>query len=190
MAQLKTAHFLVLSIVVVTSFFGNQLLFGQSRNHGLQQRAPASQQSSFSSINEDAQAALLERLATTKVRVLASIGKQPEPLDHLRFGVLEGKYALTMSGEKVKDIEFINTPNSEGSPTQVADRLIFLKSNAQLLNIKSEIEKLDTDIIGRKIVETFKAVSADSNLEVKIKVEIDELDRLYKISSVEINRIF
>lgn len=136
------------------------------------------------------EAQTFEKMAKIKARFISSIGKTPEPLDNLRFGILEGKYALTLTGEKIKEIEFINTPNSQGSPKQIADRIDFIKENAVLLNIKSEIIKLDTQIVGRKIVETFKAINAETENEISIKIELDELDRLYKLSAKDLSPIF
>ncbi len=170
-------------LIVTASVLGNELIFKSTSTKlvpGV--RSPASQiLADIRSGTQTAERNLASQLANSKSRLLASLGHYANPLDQFRFGILEGKYALSMAGERIKDIVFIDTPNSEGSPARIVDRTVFLKNYASILSLKNKIERVAVDIDGRKIVETYKAQFKDDNREVLVKIELDELDRLYSI---------
>ncbi len=122
-------------------------------------------------------------------RKVASVGRASSPLDNLRFGTLEGKYAITLASEnvpgsevdKVSNIDFIDNPGSEGRPTLITDRTEFIKKHSDLLDIGVAIEKVKTALSGRHIVETYKALARGSFKTVIIQIELDEKDRLYSL---------
>lgn len=173
-----------LGLTVLVTFVANEMILNQSDKTIISDgRSPASiVVESIRSGTLEAERKLASTLSEMKTRTLASLGKDANPFDQFRFGILEGKYAFTIEDEKIKDVSFVDTPNSEGAPTRVTDRIEFLRNHSQILNIKSKIEKTATDIKGRKIIETYTAVLADSNKKVTVQVEVDELDRLYHIN--------
>lgn len=171
-----------LALFLLLSYAANEAILNENA-FSSHKRSPASSAiETLRSGSMDAERKLASQLSELKTRALASLGHNANPFDQFRFGILEGKYAFTLDGEKIKDVSFVDTPESEGSPTRVTDRVEFLKNNSQILNIKNKVEKVSTDIKGRKIIETYKAFLKDSNRIIMVQMELDELDRLYQIN--------
>lgn len=172
-----------LGILVMGMLAANELILRTDLNvDAVSDRTPASEiYRNMRSGSLIAERRLASELSQLKDRALASVGHSANAFDQFKFGVLEGKYALVVENEKVKDISYMDKDTEEG-PTKVSDRVEFLRSHAQVLNLKNKIVKLSTDINGSKIVETYKAYMKDSSNQVVVRIELDEMDRLYNIS--------
>ncbi len=125
---------------------------------------------------------LAVQVAELKQRTLASIGRPADPLEKLRFGVLEGKYSLTMAGDFIKEISFIDNPNTEGRPATIADRKQFIKDFGQFFELGSRLERISTNIKGSKIIENY-LVKTSSGQDTILSFVLDDMDRLFAIHS-------
>lgn len=129
---------------------------------------------------------LAERVAWIAKRETASIGKPADPFESLRFGLLQGKYSVTMKDDLIAEIEFIDNPNSEGRPLALGDRKTFLKSHMALFGMMSEPERISIDKQGSRIVETYKLKNAKTQSEVRVSVVMDDLERVFAIKTLEV----
>lgn len=133
--------------------------------------------------------ALASKLAGIKERALASIGRPADPLENFRFGVLEGKYALTMNGDKISEISFIDTPNSEGRPRLIEDRVTFLKKHSQLLGATGTMERVSVNIVGTKIVETYRGPSIKPGTDLLMSLTLDDMERLISLKATQVSSL-
>jgi ribosomal protein L20 len=171
------------------SIWGNQLTFDSS-DAGKAQRTPASHiLEQLRSGTVEIERKLASQIASFKNRRVASLGRSPDPLENFRFGILEGKYALTMNGDKISDISFIDTPGSEGRPTAVANRLEFLKQNNGFFGATSLPEKVATDVRGTKITETYRMKTALADQDIIVKITVDDLDRLIDVKTERVSSL-
>ena len=113
-------------------------------------------------------------------RIPASIGRPADLIENLRFGILEGKYALAMDGENIMDVSFVDTPESDGRHVSVGSRTDFFTKFGSLFGLSGNPERIAVDIKGTKIVETYKAPSKEG-VDVIVKVELDNFDRLVAV---------
>jgi hypothetical protein len=121
-------------------------------------------------------------LALVKKRKLASIAHSASPLENFRFGELEGKYHLTLDGDKVAAVSFIDTPDSTGSPTILPNRADFITKHARLFGVTGSPQRVAVDLKGTHVVETYK-VKLASGTESKIKITLDDSDRLLDLQT-------
>jgi len=124
----------------------------------------------------------LELAPPVKNRHLASVGRPANALENFRFGVLEGKYSIKMDGEKIRDVDFIDTPDSEGRPSSLGSRSEFFSKYGPLFGLRGAPQRVAVDVVNGKIVETYK-ISALGVPDTIIKVTLDDLDRLISLHS-------
>ncbi|MCC6277375.1 MAG: hypothetical protein IT289_05620 [Oligoflexia bacterium] len=171
-----------LVILLALSIWGNtQYVSGQSLSY----RSPASEwiveMRSLSSLED--QSTLADHLAESKERSSASIGRPADPFESLRFGLLEGKYAVTLAGEKISEVQFVDNPNTEGRPTAISNRSEFLKEYRKLFDLGSDPEKVDVTVRGTKTTETYRSASADGKNDVLVHITFDDLNRLISLKT-------
>jgi len=130
---------------------------------------------------------LASEMAMVKRRGLASIGRPADSLETLRFGILEGKYALTVNGGKVSEIDFIDNPGTESRPLAVIDRAEFIKKYGALLDAASIPKRISVDIQGNKIVEKYRVKSAKEDTDLIVSFVLDETDRLFNIKTEKVS---
>jgi hypothetical protein len=131
--------------------------------------------------------ALASKIAEFRKRDTASIGRPADPLENLRFGILEGKYALTLDGGKISEISFIDNPNSEGRPTTISDRKQFIKEYASVFDARGTPERVQVDIQGAKIIETYRAKTSAKDSDLLVSFILDDLDRVLGIQTRKIS---
>ncbi len=74
---------------------------------------------SIASLNERAnfefewQKELAQKLSKETNRGIASYGDQPSQIDQIRFGILEGKYSLSVVNDKISEITFQETSTAD-----------------------------------------------------------------------------
>src|SRR5262249_26214153 len=110
----------IVSIAFIVALLNQQLLKSQNGGRGI-----ASVQDS-SMVNVSWQYDLAKKLAKETRRDLASLGSRPNEMDQLRFGVLEGKYALHFEQGALSLIEFSEKESGE-RPKYIEDKEAFLK---------------------------------------------------------------
>ena len=123
------------------------------------------------------------KIAQSKSRSPASIGRPADLFENLKFGVLEGKYALKMEGDKISEIKFVDNPNSEGSPAQIKNRLDFLKTYGSLLDGQSEPSRISINVNGKMTTETYRLKSNQSDKDTIVSIILDDYDRLFEVHS-------
>ena len=185
-----------LKIILSSSLLGAALLATLSLNSGLAPeavhddpmgRTPASLYEQMRSGTIAVERKLASHVAGLKSRMLASIGRPPNSLEHLRFGVLEGKYALAMNGETVSEATFINNPDSEGRPAVVSNRTEFIKNFASLFDVKGIPARVSVDVLGTKVVETYRVKSSKADEEVLLSFVLDDTDHLVSLKSEKVS---
>lgn len=127
----------IISIAVLVTIANSKLL-SQKESHG---RMIASVHETLTSSNSQWYQSLSKKLAKEPQRGLASIGKTPSPMDQLRFGFLEGKYALRFEEGSLAEIEFYKS--SDMKPRIIANKEEFLNDYKDLLKLPyNSVEKL------------------------------------------------
>ncbi|MDZ4677505.1 MAG: hypothetical protein SGI74_08340 [Oligoflexia bacterium] len=186
--KLVLTSFILLACVGI-SVWGNEMTFDtQGSSKGF--RNPASfvlQQIRSGTIELERK--LASQIAAIKTRKIASIGRPADPLENFRFGILEGKYALTMNGDKISDIAFIDNPSTEGRPTAMANRIEFLEKFGSFFGTTNLPEKLATDVQGTKITETYRMKTSRADTDIMVKITVDDLDRLLDVRTEKVSAL-
>ncbi len=129
---------------------------------------------------------LAGRLAKSEGREIASIGKKPNPLQDLQFGVLEGKYLILLENQKVKEIEFMDNHDQKDGLTYVTNRIEFLKQHQGLFSVSfSEIEFAYNDVKKNSVTELYHFLDSDSKVIGKAQFLFDSYGRLIRMTILE-----
>ncbi len=145
-------------------------------------RGPASQiMEAVKSAKLLAERKLVHRLSKVSLRKTASIGRDANELENFRFGILEGKYQVAIKDNQISYISFIDNPNTEGRPTFVRDRSEFLSQNKKLLGLGEVKERISVDLVGSRVVETYRVATDKQDKDVIIKFTLDDMDRLISL---------
>jgi hypothetical protein len=126
---------------------------------------------------------LARKLSKLSSRDIASVGRMPSFEDRLRFGYLEGKYALRMNSGKIQEIEFASAPDA---PKYLNDRVQFLTLYKDLLPVDFEqARNVGREVMPKKIHETYQLVQND-RVEAEVRFELDLYGRLLsmKVESI------
>ncbi|MCB0342711.1 MAG: hypothetical protein H6626_00435 [Pseudobdellovibrionaceae bacterium] len=122
---------------------------------------------------------MAKELAATPQRGIASIGHRPSPEDHLRFGLLEGKYAVQFADGKINGLAFSNDQTRADSPKYVNDRVAFLKAYRDLLPDQfTEVHPVSTENVDGSVVETYDLVSSTHQPVAEVRFTLDRHGRL------------
>lgn len=194
MSKMRKNILVSLSVVgaLALTVTANEMIFG-SGQFGQSLRNPASHMAGMiRSASRNVERALASHLANLEDRDLASIARKPNKVETLKFGVLGGKYALTLEDDKITEIAFVDTPGSVGRPTNVNDRRSFLNRYKELFDITGDIKTVSVNAEGGNIVETFRAKSKTDDMQTVISFVMDDLDRLIAVRTKKVSalRIF
>jgi hypothetical protein len=192
---------LVLPIAALVICLGSSLAVNIKFNHstgdihlisGISLRLPASQGSqSLRSGSHKAERKLASELAGLRTnaanlsgeanRGLASLGRPSDLFEDLKFGVLEGKYALKMDGDKISEMKFIDIPDSTGRPAQIRNRIEFLKRYGALLDSDSQPQQESVFTSGSMTTETYRLKSNSHGADIIVSFILDDLDRVFEM---------
>lgn len=115
-------------------------------------------------------------------RKLASVGKQPSSLDHLQFGLLEGKYALHLKESKIMSIEFTDEPNGNDRPKYI-ERASFINEYKTLFPIEFQTAKLVHDAVTEKqVIETYGLFDSTNTQVGVISFKMDTYGRFISLN--------
>lgn len=119
----------------------------------------------------------------TSSRELASIGKRPTQLEDLQFGLLEGKYSLTMQGEKILKLEFSQGDRSQDRPKYITDRVAFLEDYRELLPVHFAHLRLVDDVFTDEEVREVYGLFDTNNVQIgSVAIRMDIYGRLLAMS--------
>jgi len=122
---------------------------------------------------------LIRQVASLTERKTASIARQPDMIEQVRFEVLQGKYSLILENERIKKAEFVDNPSSEGYPALIEDRLAFLEKYGEVLaNEKNPgpAHLASLQVLGQKTIETYSLKSHE------VRFVLDSLNRVLEMS--------
>jgi hypothetical protein len=144
--------------------------------HGVQSRSLASVGDAGRSLRDQRfEKDLAKKLSKLSSRDIASVGRAPSNEDRLRFGYLEGKYALRMNSGKISEIEFASSPDA---PKYLNDRVEFLKSHKELMPVDFEVARnVSREVLPKSIQETYQLVQNDQ-VGAEVRFELDLYGRL------------
>jgi hypothetical protein len=159
-------------------------------NNNIMTRIPAPEEApvvtrgiaSMASVSEPAETSheLVAELSQRELSDSASIGRRPSSLEKLRFGTLEGKYAVRLQADgKLHEIEFSDATSSGDRPKHIEDFAQFLESNREILPVeydKSVKISSETEVGGS--TETYQLVSRVSMPLAKVQFRTDSAGRL------------
>ncbi len=145
-------------------------------SHGVQTRSLASLGDAGRTLRDpNFEKNLAQKLSKLSSRDIASVGRVPTYEDRLRFGYLEGKYALRMNDGKLSEIEFSQGPDA---PKYLNDRAEFLTTYKDLMPVEFESTKsISREILPKMIHETYQLVSNDK-VTAEVRFELDLYGRL------------
>jgi len=122
---------------------------------------------------------LAERLSTPTTRGIASLGRHPTIEEKLRFGLLEGKYAVRYENGKVREIEYTHFGEEKSFPKYVNDRVAFIKKYQKLLPVEPKtIVSTGSEIKSNRIHESYNLLNEGKVIVASIKFELDVHGRL------------
>ena len=107
-------------------------------------------------------------------------GDKATDLEQLRFGVLEGKYALRLNGDRLEDIEFVSS--SREVPKFINDRHSFLMDHKDLFSLNYTHVKLLQSKLGDSTQEELYSLFDDHNVQVgKVAFHFDDEGRMLRL---------
>lgn len=98
----------------------------------LSSRGPASVRTGASDWEDE----IASRLSKASLKETASIGQAPSPLEQLRLGFLEGRYAVRAENGKIREIQLSDSRDTGGALKHVTNRSLFLEQHRQLLPVE------------------------------------------------------
>ena len=108
----------------------------------------------------------------------ASIGETPSLVDQLRFGVLEGKYALRMKNGKLMEIEFVDTEQTADRPKYISQPETFLKEYASLLPVGYDTVEKTTETRSPSAVHQIFSLKKGDQIQATVDFQHDEFGRM------------
>ena len=123
---------------------------------------------------------LAHNLSDREPRDVASLGRSPSAFDQLRYGFLEGKYAVQLVDGKLREISFVE--NSSDRPRYIDDIKAFLKEQKALLGVEfDEIVGQDKTNRGNLVVEKLDLKAADGRTPASVEYVTDEFGRFREL---------
>lgn len=124
----------------------------------------------------------LKKLANKNNRETASVSVAPTALDQLKFGLLEGKYAVKLEDGKVKEISFQEAINESDRPKYINSKESFLLEYRAALGTDFQIaSQVEQKVQDGKIVEVYQLLGSKSDLVAKVKFVSDQFGRLLNL---------
>jgi len=153
----------LVSVLLVVSLF-NETLFSQKETPEAHQVRAVANVTRFMNI-EKADSIWEKKLALALSRKddrdPASLGQSASPMEQLRFGLLEGKYAFQMEQGKIKAIEYVDTDATNDRPKYINDKPAFLDNYRDLFKINfSKVIKKGEESEGLLSKETYQLYNA------------------------------
>jgi hypothetical protein len=170
----------LLSVVVLVTLANKNLMSGDSAEPVRVSRAIASVPTGTS----DAEDSLVRALAKKELGSHA-IGRRPSSLEALRFGTLEGKYAIRLSDEgKLAELEF--TSNSESGdlsetdrPKHIQNRAEFISQNHELMPVAfDKAVWIEVEPSGDSTTEIYQLVNEVSRPVGTVEFKLDKAGRM------------
>lgn len=149
----------IVSLLFIASIINTSLLNGpaNSTDRSAGRSIASVDGSAHFQRDEDYERKLARQLSQHSARAPASLGTPPSAVDKLRFGFLEGKYAVRFANGKVREIEFTDSANASDEPRYLTDRAKFLSEYKGLLSVPFATAKSQTrEIENKKVHETYK----------------------------------
>jgi hypothetical protein len=175
----------ILSVVALASFFNQKIVshFDSSKTSR-----------NIASLNEQAeyefqwQKELSEKLANKENRKVASFGEQPSKLDQIRFGMLEGKYAINFDNERISEIKFQETASAD-RPKYIPNVENFLIENKDVLipNV-SLVKTIDTKVVGEDSEQTLELYDSSNKALGQVTYVSDKSGRLRSMKFYQAKR--
>lgn len=168
---------LALSIlsVLMLSVFSNQLLTGPATDEarrGLASVGPLQNQADLKWEHRMAQ-----ELATQR-GLAAHFAEKPSLRDELVFGVLQGRYAMHVTGDRVRSLELIRNQESV-EPLKLGDVGIFLMKYRRAFSVSyQEVSKASSGADG----EIWNLIDDNKTIVGTVKVQMDEGGRLTSLT--------
>ncbi len=122
---------------------------------------------------------VLKRIAQQAERKIASISSKATDVDQLRFGLLEGKYAVKMEEGKISEIVYHDSEESSERPKYINSKNDFLTQYQPL--IKGDFtaaSSMGEQIDNGQIVESFQLLGPESSPIAIAKFTSDQYGRL------------
>jgi hypothetical protein len=125
---------------------------------------------------------LAKDLATNKVHAQAQMGQPPSMLDELRFGVLEGKYAVVIGNGRINKIEFLSDGSRKPKAIQHSE---FFNNYKALLGISDiQTQKLSEKVVGNQVEMKYQIRDKDLMTQAEVIITNDAYGRLIKMTIV------
>ncbi len=122
---------------------------------------------------------VLKRMAQQTERKMASISSKATELDQLRFGLLEGKYALKLEDGKISEILFQDSAGSTSRPKYIDSKDEFLNQYRGLIKSDfSTASRVGEKIDNGNIVESYQLIGPKSSPVAVAKFTSDQYGRL------------
>jgi hypothetical protein len=123
---------------------------------------------------------LVTSLAQRDLSDAAAVGRKPSSLEQLRFGTLEGKYAVRLQQDgKLSEIEFSDSVASGDRPKHIESFSHFLEANRELLPVDFEKSvKVSSERAADGATEVYQLVNRVSMPLAKVQVKTDAAGRL------------
>lgn len=131
---------------------------------------------------------LLKKMAEKAERKMASFATKATALEQLRFGVLEGKYAIRLNEGKVTEINYQEMAQGSG------DRPKYIESKDEFLNEFKDVVKPEftaANLVSEKIengniVEVYRLVGSKSSPVAEAHFVSDQYGRLMSLKIQEL----
>lgn len=175
----------ILSVVALASFFNQKIVshFDSSKTSR-----------NIASLNEQAeyefqwQKELSEKLADKSNRKVASFGEQPSKLDQIRFGMLEGKYAINFDNERISEIKFQETTSAD-RPKYIPNVENFLIENKDvLIPDVSLVKTIETKTVGEDSEQTLELYDSSNKALGQVTYVSDKSGRLRSMKFYQAKR--
>lgn len=128
--------------------------------------------------NTEWERAIAQKLSERRERVLASVSQRPTQIEKLRFGALEGKYALRMADGKISEIEFSDAQSVGDHPNFINDRVAFLMQNRVAFAVEfSRVERISEERSKNSRAEVYGLFNADGAKVGQVRFQLDERGR-------------
>lgn len=172
----------IVSIAFIVALINQQLLKSQTSGRGI-----ASVQDS-AGISMAWQYDLAKKLSRETRRDLASLGSRPNEMDQLRFGVLEGKYALHFDQGSLALIEFSEKESGE-RPKYIEDKEAFLKNYKNLFKVAfKDVKRTATDTSNSETKQdTFELLDEYNKVMAKASFVSDQYGRVLSMKMDRVN---
>ena len=174
-----------LLVVLVLAVGINASLF-TSNNHSRQgSGASAPGERSIASINPifriSWEKKAFEVLEHTQERDLANVGKLPSPMDHFRFGTLEGLYNIRKVDGKISEVQFFEQDGNEAK--RLVERKTYLDQHIAFFSDQAQsVKKIHEQNNQQRLVEKYQMLDSKGETLGTIQVLLDQDQKLLSMT--------